>query len=228
MKPVYISGGSNFKPNEIKRALDEVRNSLGLPEDVVLFGVPVDGQESDSVDEVPVKVVNAKNKQPARHASRAEVQYSTDETHKVIQFHPKKSILNVISSGKPSFAKATAGEQDTEDEITLPDNFLSTKDEVQEIKETAAFARDGDESITALFAKVPALEEEPSRPTLVQEFSNYLDAEEKTSPAKKTKPFARKSRGTFNNVLGDLFSFAGMAANDDAEEFKLPDFIKRP
>ncbi len=41
-KIIYISGGETFEIKQIRAAFDEVRNVLGLDEQTVLFGVPVD------------------------------------------------------------------------------------------------------------------------------------------------------------------------------------------
>ena len=41
-KIIYISGGETFEMAQIRAAFEEVRNTLGLDNDTVLFGVPVD------------------------------------------------------------------------------------------------------------------------------------------------------------------------------------------
>ena len=41
-KIIYISGGETFEMTQIRAAFEEVRNTLGLDHDTVLFGVPVD------------------------------------------------------------------------------------------------------------------------------------------------------------------------------------------
>jgi hypothetical protein len=91
---------------------------------------------------------------------------------------------------------------------------------------------DDGSNITKLFDGLPSMAEEdppPAQPKdLAEEFGEYLEKDGEPKPAKKIKPFGRKGKGAFNNVLGDLFSFAGIAANDDGEDFTLPDFIKRP
>jgi hypothetical protein len=198
-KLVYISGGENFAPTEIKMALDEIRQSLGLPDDIVLFGMPVDdfAGQSAPIESAPPAV----------------------QDHKILQF-PKigrKSILNVIEN-----PAALAAETET---IGISD---------------APMVVDGDDddsiggaggSITDLLGKLPPISEDmpPQRPekNLADEFSDFLDKEKRASHAKKAKPFARK-KSPFNNLLGDLFNYAGIAANDDGQDFALPDFIKRP
>ena len=41
-KIIYISGADSFNPGEVRAAFEEVRSTLGLDTDTVLFGVPVD------------------------------------------------------------------------------------------------------------------------------------------------------------------------------------------
>jgi len=105
MKPVYISGGGEFTPSEIKAELDKLRISMGLDNDIVLFGIPVDeliSKESVKSDKIPEKkTVNSNNYQ--------------DDSHKIIQFPEigKKSILNVIAN------PIELGHSDSIDEISI-------------------------------------------------------------------------------------------------------------
>jgi hypothetical protein len=192
-KLVYISGGGAFAPSEIKAALDEIRQNLGLEDDIVLFGLPVD----------ELAVVNDSEAVP---------------DHKVLQFPSakKRSILNVIKTGP--------GEAETSDAPLISDSPLVVDD-------TDSIDADG-RSITDLMGEMPGMSEDelPKKPDLADEFREFLDKEDvaaPAAPAKKPKPFGRKSKNPLN-LLGDLFSYAGMAANDDAQDFVLPDFIKRP
>ena len=57
-KIIYISGSEVFDMTEIRAAFDEVRSALGLDNDTVLFGVPVDSDsalETINTIEQPVK-----------------------------------------------------------------------------------------------------------------------------------------------------------------------------
>jgi len=225
MKPVYISGGGKFTPSEIRAALDEIRISMGLDDDIVLFGLPID--ELESAEDLTIENI-IPEKKTVNSSSY------TDEDHKIIQFPRigKKSILNVIAS--PIETSSIDKNTDLTDEIAIQGDTFDMGSDYEDISEELdeSTADDGDAaaSITALFKGLPPLAAEPTdkRPSLAQEFGAYLEKEDDPEPQKKAKPFGRKKKSTFNNVLGDLFSFAGMAANDDAEEFKLPDFIKRP
>ena len=51
-KIVYISGAETFDVNDVRAAFEEVRNTLKLAPDTILFGVPVDEEESVSTESV--------------------------------------------------------------------------------------------------------------------------------------------------------------------------------
>lgn len=202
IKLVYISGGDVFAPSDIKSALDEIRKALSLPDDIVLFGLPVDEMDDNAVPKIA---------QPAKAAPNV-------SDHKILQFPDarRKSILNVIGSPAIAAEEADAGISDTPLVVSDSDND------------------DADESsITELLDELPSMmeDEAPKQSALVEEFGEFLDndkPEPEKAPAKKPKPFGRKGKNPFNNLLGDLFSYAGIAANDDVQDFTLPDFIKRP
>ena len=56
-KIIYISGNEVFEMTQIRAAFEEVRNALGLDNDTVLFGVPVDKDNvmADSVSDVAIE-----------------------------------------------------------------------------------------------------------------------------------------------------------------------------
>lgn len=56
-KIIYISGNEVFEMAQIRAAFEEVRNALGLDNDTVLFGVPVDKDNvmTDSVSDVAIE-----------------------------------------------------------------------------------------------------------------------------------------------------------------------------
>lgn len=58
-KIIYISGNEVFEMAQIRAAFEEVRNALGLDNDTVLFGVPVDKDNvmADSVSDVTTEVL---------------------------------------------------------------------------------------------------------------------------------------------------------------------------
>lgn len=57
-KIIYISGNELFEMSEIRAAFDEVREALGLDNETILFGVPVD---SDNAVSVPESVSSEEN-----------------------------------------------------------------------------------------------------------------------------------------------------------------------
>ncbi|MDR1826331.1 MAG: hypothetical protein LBQ49_01405 [Rickettsiales bacterium] len=189
---VYISGGADASPAEIKSALDDMRKTLCLPSDVVLFGLPIEGDEAA----VAAPVIDVKSRKVAQ----------------VGAVQKKSSILSVIKNPD-------------EEEISIPSDLLAANG--------GEAAQESSRSITDLMGEMPGMEEdeEPKKQGLVEEFGDFLVKEVEPAESKKSgkapKPFGRKGRG-LNNLLGDLFSYAGMAANDDVQDFVLPDFIKRP
>lgn len=60
-KIIYISGNEVFEMSEIRAAFDEVRSALGLDNDTVLFGVPVDSdnalESAETIDMPRAKAV---------------------------------------------------------------------------------------------------------------------------------------------------------------------------
>ncbi len=60
-KIIYISGNEVFEMSEIRAAFDEVRSALGLDNDTVLFGVPVDSdnalESAEAIDMPQAKAV---------------------------------------------------------------------------------------------------------------------------------------------------------------------------
>ena len=213
-KVVYISGGEGASPSGIKSALDEIRKTLDLPADVVLFGVPADllskGAEKAATVVAPV-------------AASADV-----KDFKVLQFPEakKKSILNVIKNPEQENKKVAR-----EEEIVPPDGLFPDVGDfaVDEPGPVDSAVR----SITDLMGEMPGMDDdEPKKQNIVEEFGDFLSKEaakptESKKIEKTPRPFGRKGRGPLN-LLGDLFSYAGMAANDDVQDFVLPDFIKRP
>ncbi|MDR1027499.1 MAG: hypothetical protein LBL46_03730 [Rickettsiales bacterium] len=204
-KRVFISGGENYPPEEIKAELDKIRAELMLGDDVVLFGIPAET-----------------NREPQ----------TANREAKIIPFPiRKKPILNIIARPEDSTPEPAAAP--TRIEIEQTERLVVDFDDAEDDEPT---------SITDILGKLPSISEDPlpaqSMPAaqaaagttagiaLTDEFVDFLD---KDPLPKKTKvlPFKRK-KNAFTNVLGDLFTFAGGAANDDSRDYVLPDFIKRP
>ena len=61
-KIIYISGGETFEMAQIRAAFEEVRNTLGLDNDTVLFGVPVDADcalaNQTTVQDTQIETIN--------------------------------------------------------------------------------------------------------------------------------------------------------------------------
>lgn len=56
-KIIYISGNEVFEMAQIRAAFDEVRSTLGLDKDTILFGVPIDSDNALSVPEATENAV---------------------------------------------------------------------------------------------------------------------------------------------------------------------------
>lgn len=109
-KIVYISGAEVFEMAEVRSAFDEVRNTLGLDKDTILFGVPVDADDSFSSEE-PVENTpeiqetqiiaekKSRKKSVKKHSVTEDItdtddQLKTNDSSKVIP------ILSVLSSNE--------------------------------------------------------------------------------------------------------------------------------
>jgi len=200
-KLVYISGGDNFAPAEIKGALDEIRKNLSLPGDVVLFGLPVDSLAAERMETKIAKA--AEVAEPPAEKERA-------KPGRTVQFPKKKPILHVIG-------QATAAK-------TAHDDLLAPVDPGESGKE-------GDDAdITQLLSEIEPMNDgaaavPKAQAKLASEFVEFLGKEEpKAAAPKKARSFGKR-RLPFG--IGDLFEYAGIAANDDSG-FTLPSFIKRP
>ncbi len=76
-KIIYISGNEVFDMTDIRAAFEEVRNTLGLGKDTVLFGVPVDKDNAFSAE-------NVQNTEQAQSSTVAEPVLDIPEKTEVI------------------------------------------------------------------------------------------------------------------------------------------------
>ena len=60
-KIIYISGNETFEMTQIRAAFEEVRSTLGLDKDTILFGVPVDCDDAMDAkqNDVAIKIDKA-------------------------------------------------------------------------------------------------------------------------------------------------------------------------
>ncbi|MCL1786318.1 MAG: hypothetical protein FWG39_04210 [Alphaproteobacteria bacterium] len=290
-KIIYISGTETFNPADIRAAFDEVRATLGLGRDVLLFGVPVE-EDNVSANVAPVKEDAATEKPVAgeviefpapadapaasektvRKSKKAPVVAPADSANA-----PILSVIGIVSETpevkerdeeQPAAAEIPAEEPAPAAESPEPMDAPARDDtpvaavHVTEIHETVV-ELDADSirgSIADIFEGLePIDEDEPvlrnnkmsdDLPTaspqkedadevlsrLASEFINIQssikdDADTKRAPSnrisklKNVLPFKKKESAE-PSLLGDLFGWAGVAANDTADNFSMPDFFQ--
>ena len=274
-KIIYISGADSFNPGEVRAAFEEVRSTLGLDTDTVLFGVPVDDliamepvAATDSV-ETPVPEVTpepvAKPKKTAKAKKEKPVEEPIVESPVAEKpaTAPVVPILSVLGGGEEP-APAT--------ETTVQEVVAETLTDVVETDEMPEFDDIGDidemlkddapdaphektleellETMTPLREDVHPDEEpvvgNPEQPatggeslddadaTLASLATEFVDVQDKVPTFKKSPergkisklknilPFKKKKHDD-TGIMGDLFGWAGVAAND--EDFSIPGFF---
>ena len=132
-KIVYISGAESFDIMDVKAAFEEVRNTLKLDSDTLLFGVPVeefvavsDKKASDKNDSVVTNVAHETvtdvieepvvSEKPKKTSRKKEVEKVTEEPVVEQTADVAVPILSILSSNTPIQEEKTAPE--TEDTIT--------------------------------------------------------------------------------------------------------------
>jgi len=248
-KIVYISGADSFDANEVRAAFDEVRGTLGLDSDTVLFGVPVDDLiatdvDSDFSDSVQEKVLPDA---VAKEDVLVRAKKKETESHVV----PIMSVLGgksddedepVMAASKVSveIEKTTLDAADVQDiEQMLSDDVPGAAHEktLEELLETMAPLREDVQMESAATVKdVPDVEDSIAETdaTLASLATEFVDVQDKVPNFKKSSergkisklknilPFKKMKRDD-TGIMGDLFGWAGVAAND--EEFSIPGFF---
>lgn len=127
-KIIYISGGENLDRVAIKTAFDEVRQTLGLGDDTLLFGVPLEDEvaqqeiteQSESL-EIITEIVEQKPKRTRKSKIEKEeiVEEPAEDTEQIPQVERVIPILSVLSGGKAESVKETVEEimEEAEEEI---------------------------------------------------------------------------------------------------------------
>lgn len=266
-KIIYISGNEVFDAADIRTAFKEVRSTLGLSSDTVLFGVPVD---SDDCGIMTTEKTNKKNPENLNTNKTQETDKIDDET--VI---PILSVLNTESDD--NFEEDEVNEEDNiqsnetelEEETIESINDKIEDDDIQsnEIENDSVFEEtieieeiineeideyDEEKTLEQLLEKMTPLradnklkelsseiiesdmsldETNNTLEQLATEFASTQDEivenkkSENTGKIGKLKnilPF-KKAKREDSGLMGDLFGWAGIAANDD--EFSMPDFF---
>lgn len=280
-KIIYISGADSFNPGEVRTAFEEVRSTLGLDADTVLFGVPVDDLialetapvVADSVVTPAPDVVEepvAKPKKTAKAKKEKQVEKTTEKP--VVEnpvaekpaTTPVVPILSVLGGGEESVSVAETPVQEPVQEVVAETVTVETDDvpEFNDIGDIDEMLQDDVpdaphektleellETMTPLREDVQPDEEdagETTEPaaadeslddadaTLASLATEFVDVQDKMptfrkspergkiSKLKSILPF-KKKKSDDTGIMGDLFGWAGVAAND--EDFSIPGFF---
>ncbi len=216
-KIIYISGSKIHCPDDVRCAFDEVRSALNLSEDTVLFGVPVE----ENMQDIQPKVVNDLEIKKTEE-EKIEAPVVSPEPAKVIP------ILSVLGGKKTQ----TDSQKIKEEEIPVPEIREELTEDLPEPEEEKTLEKLF-EKLTPLDAAVVAEVAEESESDsvlakLASEFAEVADDLPEEKPASKIGklknilPF-KKSKREEPGIMGDLFGWAGIAANDD--EYSMPGFF---
>jgi len=276
-KIIYISGADSFNPGEVRTAFEEVRSTLGLDTDTVLFGVPVDDliavetapvvadsvvAPTPDVTEEPVakpkKTAKAKKEKPVEKTTEKPVVENPVAEKPATA--PVVPILSVLGGGEESAPVAeTAGQEVVAETVTVETDEMPEFDDISDIDEMlqddvpdAPHEKTLEElleTMTPLREDVQPDEEdagETTEPvaadeslddadaTLASLATEFVDVQDKMptfrkspergkiSKLKSILPF-KKKKSDDTGIMGDLFGWAGVAAND--EDFSIPGFF---
>lgn len=275
-KIVYISGADVFDVNDVRAAFEEVRNTLKLDADTVLFGVPVDEAESigdvstpaeitpiPAVDDAPTPVVEIES--DSDNVEIGDVVEPVVDTESDAPVVPILSVLASQEDGAPQEQEIIDSVSDTkvedakvvEDVVksetvildeSEPDIADMINDEIptesnektlEELLETMTPLREDvapthKKKTSKVEANVEPVDEiDATLENLASEFAENQDkvvgpkkgAERgKIGKLKNILPFKKMKRDD-SGLMGDLFGWAGIAANDD--DFTIPGFFKQ-
>jgi len=236
-KVIYISGGETFAPEQIRAAFDEIRDNLGIDSDVVMFGVPIDSNTAaakEIVTEVAhttqeIKKVKVQNTQSQVKKSPPILSVITATASPVIESEP-------IAEEIPESVAARFDDSATLDDAPMAQSIEDLFDDLVPVAEDVKvdISKDDLDNIKMTSAEVELFDSDDADPTLSQlatEFANtdtdILDKKQKISRVGKLRtplPFKNKKDSAASR-LGDLFGWAGVAANDD-DGFDMPGFFK--
>ena len=276
-KIIYISGADSFNPGEVRTAFEEVRSTLGLDADTVLFGVPVDDliavetapvvadsvvAPTPDVTEEPVakpkKTAKAKKEKPVEKTTEKPVVENPVAEKPVTA--PVVPILSVLGGGEESAPAAEPPVQEVVAETVtvetdeMPEfNDIGDIDEMlqddvpdaphektlEELLETMTPLREDvqpDEEDAGETTEPAAADEslDDADATLASLATEFVDVQDKMptfrkspergkiSKLKSILPF-KKKKSDDTGIMGDLFGWAGVAAND--EDFSIPGFF---
>ncbi|MBP5485844.1 MAG: hypothetical protein J6Y07_04020 [Alphaproteobacteria bacterium] len=244
-KIVYISGADSFNAAQVRAAFDEVRSTLGLDSDTVLFGVPVDDLIAVENTTIADDSVNVDVTEDVSESTKNSERNESVESHVV-------PILSVL--GGENEDAAPVEEMVISDKITESIEIQDTAD-IDKILQDEAPVENHEKTLEELLETMTPLREDshpedsvaemPESPvkedalddsdaTLANLASEFVDVQDKVPTFKKSSergkisklknilPFKKMKRDD-TGIMGDLFGWAGVAAND--EDFSIPGFF---
>lgn len=155
-KIIYISGNEVFEMAQIRAAFEEVRNALGLDNDTVLFGVPVDKDNvmADSVSDVTTKVLeNTVETVPVVEEIHEEVVNEIPED--IVEETPK-----IIDTEIPNTDVVEPEQVDTNDDIVEEvENIIEEEKQDTIIPILSVLSGNDTETVTCVADEVPNAEQ---------------------------------------------------------------------
>lgn len=131
-KIIYISGNEVFDMNDIRAAFEEVRNTLGLDKNTILFGVPVDSDSAFSLNETqkntPDNTVKTSDKEKLSdeiNDSETPIEKKLKETAKKTQ--TRSTVKNIDS--EISSSSNVSKEESVKEKVVPILSVLSVKNE---------------------------------------------------------------------------------------------------
>lgn len=271
-KIVYISGADTFDINDVRAAFEEVRCTLNLDSDTILFGVPVDDAAPavDSVSKpIACETVIAEESVDDDTVPTPEIEpvEVSDDDNDIIAGDSESTvpILSVLASKSVEVVDDDSDSQisdsgpdiiEESENIELSDSETdNTSDEIIDDMLNADVPEDTTEktletlleSMTPLREDVHVSNETPDEnnvsdtgimddvdATLENLASEFAETQDKMPKPKKNSergkigklknilPF-KKMKKDDSGLMGDLFGWAGIAAND--EDFSIPGFF---
>ena len=168
-KIIYISGGETFEMQQIRAAFDEVRSVLGLDEQTVLFGVPVDCDSALATD------VTTTEQTKNICETQIEPEITPEEINQIPQ---TESQPEIIDTEIPQEAPAETDTENTDTVIPILSVLASKKSDI--IEEPA---EQSDASETIVDEPAPVMDEVAETPEETVVISDIKIDTELVAPA---------------------------------------------
>jgi len=284
-KIIYISGAEVFDVNDVRAAFEEVRNTLKLDSDTILFGVPVDnaesmGNASDVAENAepagaPMVELDESDADEFEPVDKEDVVDNDSVNQEIVETPadsendaPVVPILSVLATKEEILETASV---EVESEVPVaeieepvaeeePIEIEADEAEIVDMINDEMPADSQEKTLEELLESMTPLHEEVAKPhkkqnkkiepvdsgttetldeidaTLENLASEFAENQDKVATPKKSSergkigklknilPF-KKTKREDPGLMGDLFGWAGIAANDD--DFTIPGFFKQ-